>query len=45
MKYHAVPHYFSILAEQKKPYSMKEAIDYLGWLGDRNALPAMGHRE
>jgi hypothetical protein len=24
---------------------MKEAVDYLGWLGDRNGRPAMGRRE
>jgi hypothetical protein len=31
--------------EPSKPYSMKEAVDCLGWPGDRNALPAMGRRE
>jgi hypothetical protein len=28
-----------------KPYTMKEAVDYLGRLGDLNVLPVTTHRE
>ncbi|MDR3166628.1 MAG: hypothetical protein LBT93_01685 [Treponema sp.] len=25
--------------KNQKPYTIKEAVNYLGWLGDRNVLP------
>jgi hypothetical protein len=31
--------------DPKKPYTIKEAVEYLEWLGDRNGFPAMIRRE
>ncbi|MDR1986608.1 MAG: hypothetical protein LBP88_06515 [Treponema sp.] len=28
-----------------RPYRIKQAVDYVGWLGGQNGLPVMGRRE